>query len=161
MTKKVVLRNSNHFCPRHLNFASASATQEVLQTKAISLQVLTHKNSTEGYHSIKIKIFKTTSNDYKVLWVSWRDQTPAGKVRHKIGKNCAIDKYFGIHIKNCAIVMWKSCIYYQQLYVFSYICPDIFNNFEIPFLLKKMPKTRPFFWLVCLLMVQKKFLFKF
>jgi len=29
---------------------------------------------------------------------------PAGKVRDDFGKNCAIDKYFGIPVKNCAIV---------------------------------------------------------
>jgi len=33
----------------------------------------------------------------------YKKLTPAGKVRHKFGKNCAIGKYFGIHIKDCAI----------------------------------------------------------
>jgi len=39
-----------------------------------------------------------------------KDSTPAGKVRHKFGKNCAIDKYFGIHVKNRAVVTSKSRI---------------------------------------------------
>jgi len=33
---------------------------------------------------------------------------PSGKVRHEFGKNCAIDKYFGTHIKNCTIETWKN-----------------------------------------------------
>jgi len=36
---------------------------------------------------------------------------PAGKVRNEFGKNSAIYKYFGIHVKNVAIVTSKKCIY--------------------------------------------------
>jgi len=35
----------------------------------------------------------------------------AGKVRHEFGKNCTMDKYFGIRVKNCAIVTQKTRIY--------------------------------------------------
>jgi len=50
---------------------------------------------------------------------------PARKVRHEVGKNCAIDKYFGIYVKNCMIVTWHD------------ICPNLFNNFEMFFFLVK------------------------
>jgi len=36
--------------------------------------------------------------------ITWTD--PAGKVRHEYGKNCANDKHFRAHIKNCEIGTW-------------------------------------------------------
>jgi len=53
----------------------------------------------------------------------------AGKVRQEFGKNCAIDKYFGTHIKNCAIETWKNtCLLHK---FFLCLCPDSFNNCEM------------------------------
>jgi len=69
-----------------------------------------------------------------------------GKVRHEFGKNCAIVKYLGTHIKivqlinilgyNCAIVTWKMYLLHKihfsinssnlvQYKLFQYLCaPD-------------------------------------
>jgi len=62
---------------------------------------------------------------------------PAGKVKHEFGKNCAIDKYFGTHINNCAIVAWKNVTKFIKLY-FLCICSNSFNNLVCHFLSKKM-----------------------
>jgi len=60
---------------------------------------------------------------------------PVGTVRHEFGENCPIDKYFRIHLKNCALVTLKTRIYKYQMYFC--VCPHLLNNFEISFLNKK------------------------
>jgi len=62
-------------------------------------------------------------------------------------KKCEIDKYFGIHIKKCAIVTQKNYIYHDQLHFFHVFIPIYLTILECPFLAKKLPKIRSFFWL--------------
>jgi len=62
---------------------------------------------------------------------------PTAKVRHEFGKNCAIDKYFGTHVKNSTIVQWKSRNYLIKSY-FLWMWPNLFNNFEMSISSKKI-----------------------
>jgi len=49
--------------------------------------------------------FKVDMNWCKIKKVTNNEgYYPARKVRHKFGKNCEIDSYFGARVKNCAIV---------------------------------------------------------
>jgi len=54
---------------------------------------------------------------------------PTGKVRHEFGKNCAIDKYFGTHVRNH--------IYLIKSYFFVHMLPIYLTILKCPFLVKK------------------------
>jgi len=81
----------------------------------------------------------------KLLWhlVEMNDTNPAGKVRHEFGKNCAIDKYFWIHVK---IVTWKNHTYWYQLYFLHVYVPINLTILKCPVLVKKIARNTFIFW---------------
>jgi len=71
--------------------------------------------------------------EYDFTNLTWiiknRPDHPTGKMRHEFGKNCAIVKDFGTHIKNCtmdlgyncAIVTWKMYLLHKIEFFCIYV----------------------------------------